>query len=153
AGLLLRTLINLQRVETGFNQQNLLLFSVSPGLIGYKNERLAQLYSQINERLESIPGVRSVTFSRMPLLAESMSSRSVFLPSATASPDGEIKENGEVYLHQVRENYLDTMEIPMLFGRNLTLRDDAKAPRVAVVNQTFAKLFFPDENPVGKRFG
>jgi predicted permease len=152
AGLLLRTLINLQRVDTGFNQQNLLLFNISPGLIGYKDERLSQLYSQITEHLETIPGVRNVTFSRMPLLAESMSSRSIYLSGATASPTGEIKEDGEVYVHQVRENYLDTMEIPLLYGRNLTLQDNAKSPRVAVVNQTFARRFFPDENPIGKRF-
>ena len=152
AGLLLRTLIKLQRVDTGFNQQNLLVFSVSPGLIGYKDERLSQLYSQITERLETIPGVRSVTFSRMPLLAGSMSSRSVYLHGTTASPSGEFKEDSDTYVHQVRENYLETMEIPLLYGRTLTVRDDAKAPRVAVVNQTFAQRFFPDENPLGKRF-
>ena len=58
AGLFLRTLINLQRVEPGFNTRNLLLFGVEPGLIGYKDERLAQIYQQLCERLEAVPGVR-----------------------------------------------------------------------------------------------
>src|SRR5215216_49817 len=70
AGLFLRTLINLQRVDPGFNTQNLLLFDVQPGLIGYKDEKLRLVYQQISERLEAVPGVQAVTFSRVPLLAQ-----------------------------------------------------------------------------------
>jgi predicted permease len=150
AGLLLRTLLNLQRVETGFNQQNLLLFTIDPGLIGYKNERLSNLYKQTSERLEALPGVQAVTFSRVPLLAQSMSGRSVYLPGAAVLADGEIKSES-VHIHQVRENFLEVMEIPLLYGRQFSLKDDDKAPKVAIVNQTFVKNFFPDENPVGKR--
>ena len=152
AGLLLRTLVNLQKVDTGFNQQNLLLFGVDPGLIGYKGDRLIGLYRQVAERIEAVPGVRDVTFSRVPLLSGSMSSRSFYLTGATASPDGEIKSTGNVYIHQVRENYLEAMGIPIMLGRGFTERDNAQAPRVAVVNQVFADRYFPEENPVGKRF-
>jgi predicted permease len=152
AGLLLRTLINLQHVEAGFNQQNLLLFQVDPGLIGYKNERLAGLYQSMCERIEAVPGVRTVTFSRMPLLGQSMSSRGVYLPGTVASADGQFKSNGGTYVHDVRENFLEAMEIPLLSGRGLTAHDDTRAPKVVVVNQAFARQFFPDENPVGKRF-
>jgi predicted permease len=153
AGLLVRTLVNLQRVDSGFNANNLLIFSVNPNLIGYKEERLVGLYQQMFERLEAVPGVRSVTFSRMPLLGQGSSSRSMYLPSATAGPDGTVKQTGELYLHQVRENFLETMEIPLLMGRSLTAKDDARAPKVAVVNQTFARKYFANENPIGKRFG
>ncbi|MDX2030836.1 MAG: ABC transporter permease [Blastocatellia bacterium] len=155
AGLFLRTLINLQRVDPGFNTKNLLLFGIQPGLIGYKEEKLTQLYQQLTERLESQPGVTSVTFSRMRLLAQGSSSRGVFLRSAlSAAPDseGRIRENGEGYVHQVRENFLEAMEIPLLAGRSLRATDDATAPRVVVVNQTFANKYFPNENPIGKRF-
>jgi predicted permease len=152
AGLLLRTLVNLQKIETGFNQQNLLLFSVDPGLIGYKNERLVNLYKELFEHIEAVPGVRAVTFSRHPLLAQSRGSRGVYLPGATTSADGEIKSNGTTYVHYVRENFLEAMEIPLLSGRSLTTHDDERASKVAVVNQTFAQQFFPDENPIGKRF-
>src|SRR6266545_4336759 len=62
AGLFVRTLLNLQRVDPGFNTKNLLLFSVSPSLIGYKDERLVQLYERMTERLESLPGAPKVTF-------------------------------------------------------------------------------------------
>ncbi len=153
AGLLCRTLLNLQRVETGFNARNLLLFRVEPGLIGYKDERLSNLYKQMSERLEAVPGVRSVTFSRVPLLARSSSSRGFYLPSNSAGPDGTIKSSGDVYVHQVRENFFDAMEIRLLLGRAFTTQDDARARRVAVVNQTFARTYFPNENPIGKRFG
>jgi predicted permease len=155
AGLFVRTLINLQRVEPGFNTRNLLLFGVQPGLIGYKDEKLTQLYAQLSERLEAVPGVQAVTFSRQALLSQSLSSSSVYLRSAlNVAPDseGRIKSSGECYRHQVRENFLAAMGIPLLSGRTFGPQDDIKAPKVAVVNQTFVKQYFPNENAVGKRF-
>ncbi|MBA3439283.1 MAG: ABC transporter permease [Pyrinomonadaceae bacterium] len=155
AGLFVRTLVNLQRVEPGFNTRNLLLFGVQPGMIGYKEDKLEQLYQQIAERLEVVPSVRAVTFSSMTLLSGGLSSRAVFLRNAlAAAPDaeGQIKPSGPSYINQVRENFLEAMEIPLLAGRSLKAQDDARAPRVAVVNQTFAQKYFPNENPVGKRF-
>jgi predicted permease len=154
AGLFLRTLVNLKRVETGFNTRNLLLFFVEPGLIGYKDEKLVNLYRTMSERLEAVPGVRSVTFSRTTLLSHSSSSRGFFLSDAAKAPpgpDGIPVPSGEVYIHQVRENFLEAMEIPLLGGRTLSERDDARSPKVAVVNQTFARKFFGGENPVGRR--
>ena len=151
AGLFLRTLVNLRRVETGFNARNLLLFSVDPGLAGYKDERLADLYRRTAERLEAVPGVRSVTFSRTPLLSFASSDRSFYLPGAAPGPDGRPAPAGDVYIHQVRENFLEAMEIPLLSGRTLSERDDARSPKVAVVNQTFARKFFGGESPLGKR--
>lgn len=155
AGLFVRTLLNLQRVEPGFNAKNLLIFGIQPGLIGYKDEKLVHLYERTTERLQAIPGVQAVTFSRMALLSQGSSSRSVFLRDALNAPpdsEGRIKESGEGYIHQVRENFLEAMQIPLLAGRNLTPQDDANAPRVVVVNQTFANKYFPNENPIGKRF-
>jgi predicted permease len=155
AGLFVRTLLNLQRVDVGFNTQNLLLFEISPGLIGYKDEQLRQIYPRIAERIEAVPGVQTVTFSRMPLLAQGSSSSGVFLRDAlNATPDaeGRLKPSGDGYRHTVRENFLEVMGIPLLQGRTLTPQDDAKTPRVAVVNQTFATKYFPNENAVGKRF-
>ena len=155
AGLFLRTLLNLQRVEPGFNTRNLLLFGIQPGLIGYKDEKLTQLYQQMAERIEIIPGVQAVTFSRMALITGGSSSRSVYLRSAlSAAPDaeGRIKQSGEGYIHQVRENFLEAMGIPLLAGRSIKPQDDARSPRVAVVNETFARQYFPNENPIGKRF-
>jgi predicted permease len=150
---LVRTLVNLHQVNPGFNARNLLLFSVNPDLIGYKEDRLTNLYNQMFERLEAAPGVKSVTFSRKTLLAGGLSDRSVYLPGGSAGPDRVIKPAGLVYLHQVRENFLEAMEIPLLTGRSLSPQDDTRAPKVAVVNQKFAQKYFPNENPIGKRFG
>jgi predicted permease len=155
AGLFLRTLLNLQRVEPGFNTRNLLLFGVQPGLIGYKDEKLSQLYQEMAERIEAVPGAQAVTFSRMTLLSQGSSSRGVFLRAALSAPpdsEGRIKTSGEGYVNHVRENFLEAMGIPLLAGRSLKPQDDAKAPKVVVVNQTFANKYFPDENPIGKRF-
>ncbi|PWT89436.1 MAG: hypothetical protein C5B55_11405 [Blastocatellia bacterium] len=152
AGLLVRTLINLHKVETGFNEENLLLFYVDPGLLGYKDDRLRNLYQQLFVRLEAVPGVSAVTFSQVPLLSHAASSGTFDLPGAKPGPDGRVPQTGEIYFHNVRENFFEAMEIPMLLGRTFTSKDDLKAPKVAVVNQTFAKTYFPEGNPIGKRF-
>jgi len=155
AGLFVRTLLNLQRVDPGFNTQNLLLFEVQPGLIGYKDEKLRQVYQQISERLEAVPGVQAVTFSRVPLLSQSSSSSGVFLRealSATPDSEGRIPTSGESYRHTVRENFLEVMGIPLLYGRSFRPEDNATSPKVVVVNQTFANKFFPNQNAIGKRF-
>ena len=155
AGLFVRTLLNLQRVDPGFNTQNLLLFEVQPGLIGYKDEKLRSVYHQISERLETVPGVQAVTFSRVPLLSQSSSSSSVFLREAlsvTPDSEGRIPPSGESYRHTVRENFLDAMGIPLLYGRTFRPEDNTTSPKVVVVNQTFANKFFPNQNAIGKRF-
>jgi predicted permease len=153
AGLFLSTLVNLRRVDPGFNTSDLLLFDVEPGLSGYEKEPLANLYRQMSERIEAVPGVRSVTFSAHPLLARSETEAAFYLPAANAAGEGEARRAGIIYVHQVRENFLGAMEIPLLGGRALTARDDVRAPKVAIVNQTFAKQFLPDGSPLGKRFG
>lgn len=155
AGLFVRTLLNLQRVDPGFNTQNLLLFTVSPGLIGYKEDRLKQLYLQMAERLDALPGAAKVTFANVGLLSQSTNSRSFYFRAAldaTPNAEGNLKPSGNTNLLYGRENVLETLEIPLLAGRTFTPQDDERAPKVAVVNQTFAKKYFPNESPIGKRF-
>jgi predicted permease len=155
AGLFVRTLLNLQRVDPGFNTKNLLLFSVSPNLIGYKDERLVQLFERMTERLEALPGAPKVTFSSTPLLAQNTNSSSVYLRGALAAApdaDGRIRATGNSNVLYGRENFLETMEIPLLQGRAFNRQDDERSPKVAVVNQTFANRFFPNETPIGRRF-
>jgi predicted permease len=151
AGLLIRTLRNLHHVDMGFNANNLLLFKVDPSLLGYEGDKLADLYQRSFTRLEAVPGVQSVTFSRSPLLAQSSWTGSVYV-TGDIGPDGKLRDS-DTKMHSVRENFFNTMEIPLLTGRGLTEQDDARAPRVAVVNQAFVKAHFPNENPIGKRFG
>jgi predicted permease len=155
AGLFVRTLLNLRRADPGFNTKNLLMFKVTPSLAGYKGARLTQLYERMCERLEALPGAPKVTFSRTPLLADNDSDRLVYLRDAlNAAPDadGGIRATGDSYILYGRENFLETMEIPLLAGRGFTRQDDERAPKVVVVNQTFANRFFPNESPIGRRF-
>lgn len=151
AGLLVKTLRNLKNADIGFNANNVLLFGVDPSLIGYREEQLARLYEQMFSRLEAVPGVQAVTFSRHPLLAWRSTTDSVFMPDRLG-PDGKPREE-IAKVHNVRENFLQTMQIPLLSGRHLTEHDDARAPRVAIVNKYFALVYCGgDLNPIGKRF-
>lgn len=145
AGLFVGTLRNLQAVEKGFNADNLLLFRIQPQLNSYKPPEIAALYSRMIERLESIPGVRSATLSRHPLLSFSRRASGITIEGAHASSDAGAEVN------VVAPNFFQTMEIPLLLGRTFNERDSAVAPKVAVVNQLFAAKYFAARNPIGHR--
>jgi predicted permease len=149
AGLFVRTLRNLQHVDLGFNQENLLNFALHPGSSGYKDEKLLQLYQQLAARFDTLPGAQSVTFANVPLIAHYMNNNALILPGETVKTDAQHLTNTQV----VRENFFKTMEIPLLRGRGFTEQDDQRAPKVAVINEELARKFFPDEDPLGKRVG
>ncbi len=147
AGLYLRSLYNLQHVNLGFNQQNLLLFRLQPEQGGYKDERLVQFYQQLFAKLDNLPGIRAATFAYVPLVARENATNGILLP-------GEVEATAPRRLaarQMARENYFATMEIPFLRGRGFTAQDDAQAPQVGIVNQTFAREFFPNDDVLGKR--
>jgi predicted permease len=146
AALLVRTLNNLEAVDVGFNRENLLLFRVDPLLSGYKSAQIPDLYQRMTERIEAVPGVRSATMSRHPLLSGSSRNSNI-----TALGDAN-QSDEPVYVHNVAANFLDTIEIPLLLGRGLTIHDDARSPKVAVANQAMARKYFGDANPIGRRF-
>ncbi|MBO0858439.1 MAG: ABC transporter permease [Chloracidobacterium sp.] len=147
AGLFIRTLYNLQQVDLGFNQQNLLIFRLQPKQGGYKDERLLQFYQRLSERLDNLPGVRAATFANVMLIANDNSFTDILLPGET----GKTAAEHETMRQRARENYFATMEIPILRGRGFTARDDQHAPKVAIVNQTFARKYFPNDDALGKR--
>lgn len=146
AGLFLRTLRNLEAVDVGFNRENLLLFRVDPRLSGYRGPQIANLYKQITERIEAVPGVRSAAISRHPLLSGSRRSSNIFV-------DGPANQTTDAaFINLVSDRFFETMEIPLLMGRGFNARDDERAPKVAVINQTLARKYFGDDNPLGRRF-
>jgi predicted permease len=145
--LFIRTLSNLQRVNLGFNQENLLVFTLQPEQSGYKDERLLQFYQQLFARLDTLPGVRAATFGKVALIADENFFNDFLLPGET---EGTAVEH-DTMRQVVRENYFATMQIPLLQGRIFTAQDDQRAPKVALVNQTFARKFFPNEDVLGKR--
>lgn len=147
AGLFIRTLYNLETVDLGFNQHNLLLFTLQPSQSGYRDERLIRLYQQIFDRLDQLHGVRSATFGSVELIANDNFFTDLLLPGETSETAAE----HETMRQMVRENYFATMEIPFLRGRQFGLHDGPQAPNVAIVNETFAQKFFPNQNVLGQR--
>jgi predicted permease len=149
AGLFLRTLHNLERVDYGFDANNLLLFKVDASLNGYKGENLVGLYDRISERISGLPGVTQTTMSEFPLLSGEETTRSrLKIIGATDQPD----PSAGILILEAKGNFLEAMHIPILTGRSLAAADPIGASRVAVVNEAFVKLGFGSENPLGRTF-
>ncbi|HJZ81685.1 MAG TPA: FtsX-like permease family protein, partial [Pyrinomonadaceae bacterium] len=146
AGLFIRTLRNLQKVDLGFKAENLLLFRLQPQQAGYKDERLMKFYQELFARLDHLPGVRAATFGNVPLIADDNSTTDILLPGETEKTASEHFVNREV----TRENYFATMEIPLLRGRIFSAQDDQRAPLVAIVNEYFVRKYFPNEDVLGR---
>jgi predicted permease len=146
AGLFIRTLRNLQHVDLGFKQENLLLFRLQPQQAGYKDERLIKFYQELFARLDHLPGVRAATFGNVSLIADENYMTDILLPGETEKTASEHDVNRQL----ARENYFQTMQIPLLRGRGFTIQDDEHAPRVAIASQEFARKFFPNEDVLGK---
>src|SRR5262249_46189984 len=147
-GLFIRTLRALQQVDPGFNPRQLALFRLDAGSAGYSQLQFAALQARLQTRLESIPGVRAVTFSRVALLAGTRSNRRITVPGYTPPPGASMGFN----LNGLAPNFLAAMEIPLLLGRGFTDHDTASGPKVAIVNQAFARQIFGDETPIGHCF-
>jgi len=143
AGLILRTLINLRAVDPGFDTENLLLFDINPGEAGYSGIRLADLYQDLTQSLARIPGVSSVAFSNLAFLTGGYSAAGVKIPGRPVL----MLSPGQL---SVSDSFFTAMRIPILLGRELDARDTSSASQSVVVNQSFARTYFPDENPIGK---
>jgi predicted permease len=147
AGLFVRTLQNLRAVDIGFNPASILMFRVNPALNRYSPEQTTQLYQRMQSSLEALPGVRSVTFTRNPLLAGSTSITGVYLQGQTD------KKALDMYFMSVSPKFFDTLQIPILTGRDFNERDLAEPDAAAIINETAAKKYFPNQNPIGMRLG
>jgi len=150
AGLFVRTLQNLRTLDPGFDRKGVLLFDIDVGRSGYKGPAVARLYEQLLQHFNAIPGVRAASLSIMsPLTGGGGWENSVRVEGYPARPD----ENTTVYLNAVGPKYFETLHTPLLLGRDFGPQDTATAPKVAIVNQTMARYFFGDRNPIGKKFG
>ena len=147
AGLFVRTLINFEKRNFGFNQQNLLTFGVDPTRAGYHDARLISFYSQLLERVQALPGVRAATLMEYAPFINWSSNGSVAIEGATQK-----LSNVTVRSQAIGPDFFSTMGIPIVLGRGINRSDTTASPMVAVVDENFAKKFFPGENPVGHRF-
>jgi predicted permease len=148
AGLLGRSLENLRDFNPGFNKDNVLLFSLNPMMTGYTDTQLVPLYERMLDRLKAIPGVRSASFGIHSPLSSSFSSAIVSVQGYTPQPGQELTPVG---IEVVGPDYFKTLETPVLRGRDFTAADRAGAPKVAIVNETMARYYFGDADPIGRQ--
>ncbi len=145
AGLFLRTVDNLRRVDVGFDPRNLVVFRVSPSLAGYERDRIAALLDRLSSRVAAVPGVRAVSTSHLPLLSSASNTSSIYAARGNYH---------DMYRLVVTPSFFDTLGIPLTEGRGFGDRDTSTSPKVALVNQAAAALdVFGGLSPVGQRFG
>jgi predicted permease len=147
AGLFLKSLVNVSRVDLGFaNADEVIVFRLSPQRNGYPVERVQGLFNQVEEELSALPGVAGVSSSLVPLVSGSSWGNSVRVQGYPTGPD---VDNGSRY-NMIGPGYLSTLGIPLISGREFAPGDTAGAPRVAIVNEAFARKFNLGREAVGK---
>jgi predicted permease len=150
AGLMIRSLVELWSVNPGFNPRGVLTFSVSlsPSL-GVNAATTRSALRQLDETLQTIPGVEAVasTNGSLPMSGDS---EYPFWLEGQPKPASE-SEMKLALFYMVQPGYLSAMQIPLHRGRFLTKQDDEHAPSVTVIDEDFAREYFPNEDPIGKR--
>ncbi|HKU24608.1 MAG TPA: ABC transporter permease, partial [Candidatus Sulfotelmatobacter sp.] len=152
AGLFVRTLRNLKNLGPGFPTDHLLTFRIDPSLNGYSDEQTKSFYQRLNVNLQTTPGVTSVGFSVMPILKGYAWQNAIVGKDFEGMP---IEE--QPVLNHVGPDYFATLGIPILAGRAFTVQDvgpsNWRHDTYAVINQSFARQYFPGQTPIGQRFG
>ncbi|MFN8095484.1 MAG: ABC transporter permease [Vicinamibacteria bacterium] len=149
AGLFTRSLSNLRALDPGFRSEGLLTFSYEPGRSGYSVAATQALLERVRARLAELPGVRAVSMAENALMTESIWQSTVHVEGYTAGEG----ENMNPRINGVGPAFFATVGMPLVAGRQFDERDVLGAGRVAVVNEVFAKKYFRDANPVGRRIG
>jgi predicted permease len=159
AGLFLRTLGNLRNLGPGFAPERLVGFNLDPSLNGYDSDRAKIFYRQLTDNLAAVPGVRSVGLASVRILEDNEWDSSMTAEGFKAAPG----RHPEPYMNSISPNYFATMGVPILQGRDFTLKDvqhvkhgddpDAFAPTVVIINDKFAKKYFAGRDPVGLHLG
>ena len=151
AGLFVHSLQRLSQVRLGFNTTRLILFRISPLPAGYKDAAIPLLYQNLLDKFKVIPGVSGASLSVDGLFSNTESGDPIAVEGYTPTA-GEATNSR---MDHVGPDYFSVVGMPLLYGRGILAQDSApaggKAPRVAVINQTFAKHFFSNTNPIGKR--
>jgi len=160
AGLFLRSLNNLSSLGPGFPVERLVGFSIDPSLGGYTPERSKIFYQRLTESLSSIPGVQSVGLAWMRILENNQSTYAMRVEGyRPARPDG----YAVAYMNEISPNYFATLGVPIVAGRDFALQDnhevkhgpkpDDWTPTAVMINEKFARRYFPGQNPIGRHLG
>ncbi|MGH8712764.1 MAG: FtsX-like permease family protein, partial [Casimicrobiaceae bacterium] len=147
AGLFTKSLMNVSRVDLGIKADNVITFAVSPELNGYKPAASRALFERLEGDLGAVPGVTAVTTAIVPLLAGNNWGNNVTVEGFPAGPDTDTNSR----YNEIGPSYFRGLGVPLLAGREFTASDGATAPKVAIVNEAFAKKFNLGRNAVGKR--
>jgi len=145
AGLLARTLTNLEHANLGVRTENILQFSVEPDLNGDKPVQTLALGQQARQAIAALPGVRSVTISEEEAFANDDNSSNITPEGYRVRPD----EDTNVFWAYISPNYFSTMGIPLVAGREFTDADTTTSQKVIIINQALARRFFAGRNPIG----
>ena len=146
AGLFIKSLVNITRVDLGLNPDRVITFTLSPKLNGYGNARSQVLFQRAEDELRALPGVTAVSSADVGVLAGNNRSRSVSVEGFRKGPD---TDDGS-HLNEVGAGFFHALGIPLLSGREFTPADAGRSPRVVVVNEAFAKKFGLGRAAVGK---
>ncbi|HKE82948.1 MAG TPA: ABC transporter permease [Vicinamibacterales bacterium] len=147
AGLFIVSLFNLSRVDLGIRPEGLMTFRLSPFLNGYTPDQARALLEQVDEDLRSLPGVSSVGESTIALLGNDPWRNSVTVEGFQAEPDADMGVNVAL----IGPDYFKTIALPFIAGRDITRADASTAPKVAIVNEAFARKFNLRSRVIGTR--
>jgi predicted permease len=146
AGLFVKSLANVSRVELGLKIERLVTFGVSPQLNGYTPQRSLELFERLEDELRAIPGVTGVSAALVPLLAGNNWDNGLIVEGFPSGPDTDTSAN----FNKIAPGHFRTVGIPLVAGREFTRADTANAPLVAIVNERFTKKFNLGRGAVGK---
>ncbi|MGB9334653.1 MAG: ABC transporter permease, partial [Candidatus Acidiferrales bacterium] len=148
AGLLLRSMRNAEAAGPGFNTNHVALAAFDLRTSGYSSEEATLYYDRLLEKIRTLPGVESASLERfVPLWFTGRSYSPVETEAYTPAPG----EDMNIDLNMVGADYLHTLQIPLISGRDFTEQDRADSPKVVIVNQTLAKRFWPGQDATGHR--
>lgn len=148
AGLFARSMRNLAHVDPGFRTERLATFSIDPTLAGYDDSRQRQLFDAIQKALAETPGVASVSFAQVPLLAYADMGSSIDIPGKDRVEGADNRS----LMNVVGSGFFDTVGASVLQGRDFDGRDRVDTTRVAVVNHSFIKKYLGGQDAVGRHF-
>ena len=149
AGLFIKSLQNVSRVDLGLRPDSVVTFGISPELNGYTPARARVFFERVEDQLAAIPGVNGVAATRLRLLSGSNWGSSVVVQGFQAGPDTDVNSS----VNQIGPGYFRTLGIPLVAGREFTRADNAASSKVVIVNEAFVKKFNLGRDAVGKRVG
>jgi predicted permease len=147
AGLFVRSFRNLVTLDAGYHRTNVLAVGLDPQLAGLKGPRVANLYRRTLERVAVLPGVQSASFERNRPLSGGGSLSGIRPPGYVGD------EELITWFEEVGPRYFETLGMRLVAGRDFRMNDDIEAPKVIAINETAARAFFPNQNPLGRRMG